>query len=77
MMNNLDKQKLIKIGRKLQEIRMQKRITQKELAYKLGIEISQITRIERAISNTSIINFINILNALEVSITDFFDDLDL
>lgn len=76
-MNNLDKQKLIKIGRRLQEIRMKKKITQKELAYRLGIEISQITRIERAISNTSIINFINILEAMDISVIEFFENLEL
>ena len=46
------------------------------LAFMLDIEISQITRIERGIINTSILNILKIIDALEVSATEFFQEIE-
>jgi transcriptional regulator with XRE-family HTH domain len=70
-----DSLRLKKIGKKLQELRMQKKITQKELAFILDVEISQITRIERGVINTSILTILKIAEALEMSASELFQEI--
>ncbi len=60
-------------GDNLKMIRKSKGFTQAELANDLGIEISQISRIERGIINTSILNAYSIALILNVDIKDLFD----
>ncbi|WP_143884785.1 helix-turn-helix domain-containing protein [Chryseobacterium binzhouense] len=74
---DLDLKKLKKIGNRLKKIRLQKNLTQKDLAFLIDVEISQITRIERGIINTSILNIIKISEALEIPLSDFFKDFEL
>lgn len=74
-MKDLDSIQLKKIGSRLQELRLQKNLTQKELAFIVDVEISQITRIERGIINTSVLNLMKIVDALEISMSDFFRDI--
>ncbi|QIY91070.1 helix-turn-helix domain-containing protein [Chryseobacterium gallinarum] len=40
------------------------------------MEISQITRIERGIINTSILSLMRIADALEISISEFLKDIE-
>ncbi|WP_051289409.1 helix-turn-helix domain-containing protein [Chryseobacterium daeguense] len=75
-MEDLDSIQLKKIGNRLQELRLQKNLTQKELAFLVDVEISQITRIERGIINTSVLNLMKVVNALEISMSEFFKDID-
>lgn len=75
-MKDLDSIRLKTIGKRLQELRLQKNLTQKDLAFLVDVEISQITRIERGIINTSILNLMRIADALEISICDFLKDLE-
>jgi len=72
-MQETDSIVLKKIGDKVREIRLHKKMTQKELAFDLDIEISQITRIETGKINTSILNLFKIAKALEVDIKEFFN----
>ena len=72
-MQETDSIVLKKIGDKVREIRLNKKMTQKELAFDLDIEISQITRIETGKINTSILNLFKIAKALEVDIKEFFN----
>jgi transcriptional regulator with XRE-family HTH domain len=74
---DLDLIRLKKIGRRLLELRLQKNLTQKELAFLVDVEISQITRIERGIINTSILNLMRITDALEISISEFLKDIEI
>ncbi|RQO41722.1 XRE family transcriptional regulator [Chryseobacterium sp. KBW03] len=67
---------LKKIGERLQQTRVQKNLTQKELAFMVDVEISQITRIERGVINTSILSLLRITDVLEISISDFLKDLE-
>ncbi|MDF2933557.1 MAG: family transcriptional regulator [Chryseobacterium sp.] len=76
-MKDLDLIRLKKIGRRLLELRLQKNLTQKELAFLVDVEISQITRIERGIINTSILNLMRITDALEISISEFLKDIEI
>lgn len=61
---------LIQFGKTLKKVRISKGFTQAELANDVGIEISQISRIERGILNTSISTVYEIAIALNVDIID-------
>ncbi|WAC01666.1 helix-turn-helix transcriptional regulator [Lacinutrix neustonica] len=64
---------LIEFGKNLRKIRKFKDLTQAELANDLGIEISQISRIERGIINTSISTANEIAIVLDINISDLFN----
>jgi len=53
-------------GKNLKKIRQAKKITQEQLAFATGLELSQIGRIERGVINTSISNVFEIAEALEI-----------
>lgn len=60
-------------GRNLQKLRKSKGFTQEELANDLGIEISQISRIERGLIGTSVYSAYRIAKALKVEVSDLFN----
>ena len=68
-----EKDFLIAFGRNLRRVRRAQGFTQAQLANDLGVEISQISRIERGIINTSVGNVNAISSALRVDIKDLFD----
>ena len=72
-MNTEDKQYLILLGENLKKMRIQKGFTQEKLAYTIGAEISQISRIERGVINTSILNLHKIASALNLSVKDLIN----
>jgi len=53
-------------GKNLKKVRSEKKITQEQLAFDTGLELSQIGRIERGVINTSISNVFEIAMALGV-----------
>lgn len=59
---------LINLGNNLRSIRLKKGYTQEELANEVGVEISQISRIERGLLNTSIYLLYEIAFVLQVEI---------
>ena len=60
-------------GERLREVRLSKGFTQERLAYSADLELSQISRIERGIINTSISQVFMIAAALGVPHKDLFD----
>ena len=73
-MNFDDKQELlIKFGGNLRKLRLEKGFTQEQLAIELGIEVSQISRIERGVINTSVVMLYNISRILNIPINKFFE----
>lgn len=64
---------LIAFGNKLRTIRKEKGYTQEKLAFELGVEVSQISRLERGILNTSISNAYLIAQKLEIKTSLLFD----
>jgi transcriptional regulator with XRE-family HTH domain len=60
-------------GKHLKELREERKISQADLAFECDMEISQISRIERGVTNTSISNAYYISKALKVSTKDLFD----
>ena len=60
-------------GKHIRKVRQRQNFTQELLAIRADIEISQISRIERGIINTSISQILNIANALGVHPKELFD----
>lgn len=67
-----EKEFLKAFGKHLRKVRKSKGFTQAQLANDVGIEISQISRIERGIINTSVGNVNAISKALRVDIQELF-----
>ncbi|MEO8254635.1 MAG: helix-turn-helix transcriptional regulator [Flavobacterium sp.] len=73
-MDNQDKKViLIEFGNTLRTIRLAKGFTQEQLANELGVEISQISRIERGIINTSMTTIYEIAKILKINISELFE----
>jgi transcriptional regulator with XRE-family HTH domain len=71
--NNNDKNIIqITFGINLRKFRLAKGYTQEKLANELGIEISQISRIERGLIKTSITTLYLISKILDTDLNDFF-----
>ena len=68
-----EKEFLITFGKNLRRIRKAQGYTQAQLANDIGVEISQISRIERGIINTSIGNCNAISRVLNVSVKELFN----
>ncbi|HOK55955.1 MAG TPA: helix-turn-helix transcriptional regulator [bacterium] len=64
-----------KIGRKIREVRKSKKITQEELAYRIGVTPNFIGLIERGKKRPSIETLRKISDALEVPVSYFFDKI--
>lgn len=60
-------------GNHLKTLRQKKNISQEKLAYDCGMEISQISRIERGVINTSISNLFLIAKSLNVHPKELLD----
>ncbi len=60
-------------GEHLRQLRLAKGFTQERLAYASDLELSQISRIERGIINTSISQVFQIAEALGVHPKELFD----
>ncbi len=60
-------------GERLRTVRKSKGFTQEKLAFELGIEVSQISRLERGLLNTSISNVYLIAQKLGVKTSFLFD----
>lgn len=61
-----EKEFLLAFGKNLRRVRQAQGFTQAQLANDIGVEISQISRIERGIINTSVGNVHSIAMALGV-----------
>jgi len=60
-------------GRHLQKIRREKGISQADLAFGWGMEISQISRLERGLLNTGLSNILLIAKNLDIHPRELFD----
>lgn len=63
---------LIGFGNALRELRLVKGFTQEQLANELGVEISQISRIERGVINTSVTTLYAISKKLKIEVSELF-----
>lgn len=60
-------------GARLRQLRQARKLSQAELAWKCDLEISQISRIERGIINTSLSHIFTLAEALEIPVKELFD----
>jgi len=67
------KEILISFGKKVRDIRMQKGLSQEQLAFKANLHRTYIGMIERAERNITLLNIEKIANALNISINDLFN----
>ena len=72
-MDNNDRNTILtSFGKNLRLARLAKGFTQEQLANELDIEISQISRIERGVINTSVTTLYSISKVLNVDLSEFF-----
>lgn len=60
-------------GKHLRKVRKRQGFTQEELAYASDMELSQVSRIERGVINTSISHVFKLAEALGVPTKELFD----
>ena len=64
------------VGAKIRKIRLTKGFSIQNLAYEIGIEYTQLSRIERGKINTTIYQLFLISRALDVNFSDIIQGLD-
>lgn len=74
MYTNDAKIHMMYLGQKLRKLRKEQNLTQLELAQQVGITNGQISTIERGVSSPSLATLHRIAQALNVPMTEFFED---
>ena len=67
-----DDKYLIALGKRIKEIRLQKKISQTEIAYRCGFDKSNYNTIESGKRNVTITSLLKISKALDVPLIDLF-----
>jgi transcriptional regulator with XRE-family HTH domain len=70
------KETQIKIGARIKQLRTEKRISQETFANQNGLDRTQVSRIERGVSNLELHTLVSFLRALDISLKDFFAGID-
>lgn len=66
----------MQIGKKIKDLRVQKNLTQEELADRCELSKGFISQLERDLTSPSIATLIDILQCLGTDLKDFFDDTE-
>ena len=74
MYTNDERVHMLFLGQKLRKLRKEQNLTQLELAQQVGITNGQISTIERGVSSPSLATLHRIARALNVPMTEFFED---
>lgn len=61
------------IGQRIKQIRNEKNLSQKDVAFKIGMETSNFSVIETGKSNPQVLTYAKIAAALDVDLKKFFD----
>lgn len=61
-----------KIGNRIKELRQEKQLSQKDLAYSTDLDRSYIASVERGKRNISIVNLEKIANSFGVTLSELF-----
>jgi transcriptional regulator with XRE-family HTH domain len=62
----------IQFGERVRQLRKKQGLSQEALAFKAGIDRTYMTSIENGKRNVSVQNIEKVINALEISIQEFF-----
>lgn len=76
MVENKKNEIAVTVGNRVRSIRRSKGLTIEQLACDIGVEYTQLSRIERGRINTSIFNLFLITKALNTSFSELVKDLD-
>jgi len=66
----------IKIGQRIKQLRDEKKMSQKDLAYSADLDRSYIASVENGQRNISIVNIEKIADALNVTLKEFFNKIE-
>lgn len=69
-----EQEALLKIGKRIRELREKNNLTQFNLAYDANLSKNQIGRIERGENKISVVAIIKIADALNVNVKELFID---
>jgi transcriptional regulator with XRE-family HTH domain len=64
------------VGRKIRQLRKERKLTQTELASRVGIQQSDLSRMEQGAYRVSLDTLFRLLAEFRMSIGEFFDDLN-
>lgn len=67
-----DSNYLISLGKRIKHLRLERKISQTEIAYRCGFDKSNYNTIESGKRNPTVLSLLKIANALEVSIIELF-----
>lgn len=73
MQNIVDKRYLLRLGKKVRQLRKAKNLTQEDLGFMIGNSGKQIGRIERGENNVTVCMLLAISKSLNISMKDLFD----
>jgi len=65
-----------KVGQRITQLRKAKNLSQEKFSYEAEMERTYLTHIEKGRKNISLSTLEKILNALNISLKDFFDSKD-
>lgn len=68
------KRQEIFVGAKIRQLRKERNITQAELAHQIGVQQSDLCRMENGEYKVSLETLFNILSIFEINIAEFFKD---
>lgn len=71
----MSKKELKAFGRRVKELRIERDLTQSELAEKVGLSNNFIGMVERGERNTSVDKIFKLAKAFDISLTQFFETL--
>jgi transcriptional regulator with XRE-family HTH domain len=63
------------VGRKIRRLRKERKLTQNELASRIGIQQSDLSRMEKGEYRVSLDTLFKILAEFDISIGEFFDEM--
>lgn len=64
------------VGNKIKELRNIKKLSQEKFAFEVGLDRTYISGLEHGRRNIAITNIKKICDALNISVSDFFKDID-
>jgi transcriptional regulator with XRE-family HTH domain len=76
MIDNKKNQVAITVGNRVRSIRQSKGLTIEQLAFEIGVEYTQLSRIERGRINTSVFQLFLISKALKTCFSEIISGLD-
>jgi transcriptional regulator with XRE-family HTH domain len=73
MNHNRDRLWLKEFGEHFRQVRKSKKLSQREVAFEADIEVSQVSRIENGVINTSVTTILLLAEAMAVPASQLFD----